>query len=50
MVSQVAPLIEERSRELETQLFSLGGRLFAERPKALARRFGAYFERQWERS
>jgi CHAD domain-containing protein len=49
-LGQVTPLIEERSRELEKQLFTLGGRLFAERPKALARRFGAYFERGWERS
>jgi CHAD domain-containing protein len=48
--AQVTPLLSERSRELETQLFALGGRLFAERPRALARRFGAYFEREWERS
>jgi CHAD domain-containing protein len=49
-LANVVPLIEARSRDLEKQLFALGGRLFAERPKALARRFGAYFERGWEQS
>jgi len=37
--------ITARSHELERQIFELGRRLFAERPPALARRIGAYFER-----
>ena len=37
-------LIERRSRDLEERIFALGARLFAERPKAITRRFAAYFD------
>lgn len=40
----IEPLIWRRSQELEREVFDLGSRLVAESPRALCRRFAAYFE------
>jgi hypothetical protein len=40
------PHARERLSDLEQEGFALGQRLFAEKPKAASRRFGAYF-RAW---
>jgi CHAD domain-containing protein len=37
-------LIERRREELQAEAFALGARLYAEKPKAFAKRIGAYWE------
>lgn len=39
----LAGLIRQRQARLEAEAFALGGRLLAEKPKALSRRWGAYW-------
>lgn len=39
----VAALAERRLQKLEREALNLGARLFAEKPRAIARRFGVYF-------
>jgi len=41
-------LVEKRRGELRCAAMSLGARVFAERPRAISRRFKAYF-RAWQR-
>lgn len=41
-------VVEKRSKALERQVFDLGALLFSERPAALCRRIGTYFERTWK--
>lgn len=49
-LAALRPLLDRRSRALTDQALALGGLLFAERPRAIARRFGAYFEAARRRS
>lgn len=43
-LSTLLRLLEERRRELQQAAFAVGGRIYAEKPRAAARRMRAYFE------
>lgn len=43
-LEKLEELVRERSRELEIEGLALANRLFAERPAAMTRRFGVYFQ------
>lgn len=47
-LDDIGSVIEKRSKVLERQVFDLGALLFSERPSALCRRLGSYFERTWK--